>query len=125
MRLCRSSLFESRSDDVLGVTNGFWRNSKIEDVGAVRSAVEEDARRVAGATSVCVIGGGAAGCSAAFNIKTKFPEKQVHILNLKAALRPGFIIDPLCKLIRLIFSTAAVSRCQRTIRRFAAPSFVD
>jgi NADH dehydrogenase FAD-containing subunit len=73
-----------------GVSNGFWRNAKIEDLGAVRASIADDARRVAHAKSVCVVGGGAASCSTAYNIKKRYPDKQVDFFFTRELPLPAY-----------------------------------
>lgn len=62
-----------------GVSNGFWRRPVLQTADEVAAAVREAHERVAAAESVMVIGGGAAAVSAAFNISTTWPDKQVDL----------------------------------------------
>ncbi len=73
-----------------GVSNGFWRNAKIEDLNEVRASIEDDALRVARAKSVCVVGGGAASCSTAYNIKKRYPDKEVDFFYSRELPLPAY-----------------------------------
>jgi NADH dehydrogenase FAD-containing subunit len=93
VELSDGSRVRERFDALLiasGVSNGFWRNAKIEDLGAVRASIADDARRVAHAKSVCVVGGGAASCSTAYNIKKRFPDKQVDFFFTRELPLPAY-----------------------------------
>ncbi|CAN5168786.1 FAD-dependent oxidoreductase [soil metagenome] len=62
-----------------GVANGFWRRPDLqtsEDVGGELRAAHE---RLAAATSVAVIGGGAAAVSSALNVALTWPQTRVHL----------------------------------------------
>lgn len=62
-----------------GVTNGFWRQSVLQSVEEVEASLQSAHDRVAGASSVAVIGGGAAAVSSALNLARTWPEKQVDL----------------------------------------------
>jgi NADH dehydrogenase FAD-containing subunit len=62
-----------------GVTNGFWRNPRLqsaEDVDADLGAMHD---RLAAAARVAMVGGGTAAVSSAFNIATRWPAKRVDL----------------------------------------------
>ncbi len=73
----------AESYDVLvistGVTNGFWRRPDLETEADVSTALQTAHARLADASSVAVIGGGAAAVSSAFNVATTWPDKQVDL----------------------------------------------
>ena len=56
-----------------GVTNGFWRTAAVEDAAAIDRRIDADAERLAKASRVAVLGGGATGVSAASNLKDDWP----------------------------------------------------
>lgn len=62
-----------------GVGNGFWRRPDLQTADEVDAGIAEVHHRLAGADTVMVIGGGAAAVSAALNIKTTWPTKQVDL----------------------------------------------
>lgn len=62
-----------------GVTNGFWRNDAVEDLAAVEAGVDRVAARIEAAGTVAVVGGGATGVSAAYNLARRRPDKEVHL----------------------------------------------
>lgn len=62
-----------------GVTNGFWRDPALADDATVSDSLAQTHDRLAAATSVMVIGGGAAAVSAAFNVASRWPDKQVDL----------------------------------------------
>jgi len=51
-----------------GVSNGFWRDDRIEDLDSVEGRIDESARRLADARTIAVVGGGATGVSVADNL---------------------------------------------------------
>ncbi len=62
-----------------GVSNGFWRNDAVEDLATVEDAVDRVAARIAAAGTVAVVGGGATGVSAAYNLARRRPDQEVHL----------------------------------------------
>lgn len=51
-----------------GVSNGFWRDDRVEDLDAVEARIADSARRLADARTIAVVGGGATGVSVADNL---------------------------------------------------------
>jgi NADH dehydrogenase FAD-containing subunit len=62
-----------------GVVNGFWRRPGLQSREEVDAALAGAHERLAVAGSVAVIGGGAAAVSAATNLATVWPDKQVDL----------------------------------------------
>ena len=62
-----------------GVSNGFWRRPDLQSVGEVDADLRAAHERLAAAGSVIVIGGGAAAVSAALNVATSWPDKNVDL----------------------------------------------
>jgi apoptosis-inducing factor 2 len=62
-----------------GVRNGFWRRPDLESTAQIGDALRTTHARVAQASSVVVIGGGAAAVGCAFSIATTWPDKQVDL----------------------------------------------
>lgn len=51
-----------------GVSNGFWRHDRVEDLAALDSALADVNRTLESAASIAVVGGGATGVSVADNL---------------------------------------------------------
>ena len=62
-----------------GVSNGFWRNRRLQSMEEVMGDIREISGRLARADTIAVIGGGASGVNAAANLKEANPGKQVHL----------------------------------------------
>ncbi len=62
-----------------GVTNGFWRTTALQSRAEIDAEVRSHHQILADATSVMVIGGGAAAVSAAANVQTRWPQKKVDL----------------------------------------------
>jgi len=62
-----------------GVTNGFWRDPRLQTRAAIDAAIREHHQTVADASSVIVIGSGAAAVSTAANLRTTWPRKTVDL----------------------------------------------
>lgn len=61
-----------------GVSNGFWRDDRVEDLDATRLRIAESAERLAGAHTIAVIGGGATAVSVADNM-SRHSDASVHL----------------------------------------------
>jgi len=62
-----------------GVTNGFWRRAVLQSPDDVHQGLREAHDRLSAATSVAVIGGGAAAVSSAANLAARWPDKHVGL----------------------------------------------
>ncbi len=62
-----------------GVTNGFWRDARLEDMDSVNRRIDRDAEQLAAARRIAVLGGGATGVSSASNLKERYPATEVHL----------------------------------------------
>jgi NADH dehydrogenase FAD-containing subunit len=62
-----------------GVTNGFWRRPTVQTADEVDAALLADHARIAGASSIAVVGGGAAAVGTAANVAARWPDKQVDL----------------------------------------------
>jgi NADH dehydrogenase FAD-containing subunit len=62
-----------------GVANGFWRQPTLQSAAEIGADLQAAHGRLAGATSVIVVGGGAAAVSSAFNLATTWPTKRVDL----------------------------------------------
>ena len=73
-----------------GVTNGFWRNNKLESLQSIQAGLHNAAATLASASSVAVIGGGATGVSVSSNLKEQHPNKEVHFFYSQSQVLPGY-----------------------------------
>ncbi|MEO3759627.1 FAD-dependent oxidoreductase [Mycobacterium sp. B14F4] len=62
-----------------GVTNGFWRQPRLQSAEEIAADLGQAHRRLAAAPSVTVIGGGAAAVSSAANVAKTWPDKRVEL----------------------------------------------
>jgi NADH dehydrogenase FAD-containing subunit len=62
-----------------GVTNGFWRKPHLQSHEEIDADIQAQHQRITDATSVAVIGGGAAAVNAAANIRIRWPHKKVDL----------------------------------------------
>ncbi len=62
-----------------GISNGFWRRPTVESAAEVSSGIDAAHRRLAGASSIAVIGGGAAAVGTAWNAARVWPGKRVDL----------------------------------------------
>ena len=61
-----------------GVSNGFWRDDRVEAADDVAARIEESARHLAEARTIAVVGGGATGVSVAANL-ARAGHTDVHL----------------------------------------------
>jgi NADH dehydrogenase FAD-containing subunit len=62
-----------------GVTNGFWRRPHLQSADEIDADLQAVHRRLAGAHSIAVIGGGAAAVSAAANLAAALPGAEIGL----------------------------------------------
>ena len=62
-----------------GVTNGFWRRPHLQSAAEIDADLQAVHRRLAGAHSIAVIGGGAAAVSAAANLAAALPGAEIGL----------------------------------------------
>lgn len=62
-----------------GVANGFWRQPSLQSADDVAADLAGAHARLAAATSVAVVGAGAAAVSSAANLAAAFPDKRVDL----------------------------------------------
>ena len=68
-----------------GVTNGFWRQPKLQSSAEVDADLRTVHEQLEAASSVAVVGGGTAAVSSAFNIATRWPGKRVALTSRTTA----------------------------------------
>lgn len=83
-----------------GVTNGFWRNDQVEDLAGVEAGLDRVAAQVDAAATVAVVGGGATGVSAAYNLGRRHPDKAVHLFFAQDEPLPDYHPDARRRLSR-------------------------
>lgn len=62
-----------------GTSNGFWRQPHLESTEDIQDALDVRHLELAKASSVAIVGGGAAAVSSAWNIADRWPDKQVNL----------------------------------------------
>jgi NADH dehydrogenase FAD-containing subunit len=62
-----------------GVTNGFWRQPHLQSAAEVEADLMAIHDQLDTATSIAIVGGGAAAVSSALNLATRWPEKRVDL----------------------------------------------
>jgi NADH dehydrogenase FAD-containing subunit len=62
-----------------GVTNGFWRQAHLQSADEVEADLLAIHDQLDKASSVAIVGGGAAAVSSALNLATRWPEKRVDL----------------------------------------------
>ena len=73
-----------------GVSNGFWRDDRLDTDHVVESRLASQCAAVNAASSIAVVGAGPSGTSAAFNLKRAHPKKSVAIFFPGQELLPGY-----------------------------------
>lgn len=75
-----------------GVSNGFWRNDRVEDPATIDAALADVNAALASARTIAVVGGGATGVSVADNL-ARTGTAQVHLFHGGDEPLPGFHPD--------------------------------
>lgn len=70
-----------------GVSNGFWRHDRVEDLETVASQIETSTRVLDSAEVIAVVGGGATGVSVADNL-ARHRTSQIHLFHPGDELLP-------------------------------------
>jgi NADH dehydrogenase FAD-containing subunit len=73
-----------------GVTNGFWRQDRVETMDQIEAGLASVAAQIAAAPTVAVVGGGPTGVSSAYNLARQHPDKAVHLFHSGAEPLPGY-----------------------------------
>jgi NADH dehydrogenase FAD-containing subunit len=73
-----------------GVTNGFWREPSLEDLGTINGRIDRDAEQLRRARTVAVVGAGATGVGVASNLKEESPGTDVHLFFSQSQPLPGY-----------------------------------
>lgn len=63
-----------------GVSNGFWRHDRVENLAMVDSQIDESVRLLESAKVIAVVGGGATGVSVADNL-ARTGSREVHLFH--------------------------------------------
>ena len=119
-----------------GVSNGFWRHDRLEDLAAIDSSMAAVNEQLADASIIAVVGGGATGVSVADNLARRgdatvhlfhsgteplpdfHPDVRRWILRRLAADGVEVQLDRHTRLLRLaLFERAAVKLRQNVVRR--------
>ena len=62
-----------------GVTNGFWRRPHLQSTSEVDADLQAAHETLDAASTIAIVGGGAAAVSSALNLATRWPEKRVDL----------------------------------------------
>ncbi len=73
-----------------GVTNGFWRHDRVEDLDAIEADLGAVTSQLDAARSLAIVGGGATGVSAAASLARRHPDQQVHLFFGPDEPLPGY-----------------------------------
>ena len=73
-----------------GVSNGFWRDDRVETAASIERRLSAQVASVEAAGSIAVVGGGPCGTSTAFNLKRAYPEKKVTLYVSGLLPLPGY-----------------------------------
>jgi len=73
-----------------GISNGFWRTACVETTGGVEADLERQKSTIVSAKRVAVMGGGPSGTSVAFNVASRFPDKDVTLFFSGEDVLPGY-----------------------------------
>ena len=73
-----------------GISNGFWRNARVEAAEDIESDLERQTSTIASAKRVAVMGGGPSGTSVAYNVASRFPDKDVTLFFSGDDVLPGY-----------------------------------
>lgn len=73
-----------------GVSNGFWRTNQLEHIEDLDQNIARNAKTLADANRVAVVGGGATGVSVSANLATQYPEKEIHLFYSQKQPLPGY-----------------------------------
>ena len=90
-----------------GVTNGFWRQDRVETIDQVEEGLTSVAAQIDAASTMAVVGGGATGVSAAANLARRHPGKAIHLFYAQDQPLPGYHPKVRCALVREL-ATAGV-----------------
>ncbi|MFM8972866.1 MAG: FAD-dependent oxidoreductase, partial [Actinomycetota bacterium] len=71
-----------------GVSNGFWRHDRVEDLATIEAGLAEVAAELAAAPTIAVVGGGATGVSVADNL-ARAGRAEVHLFHGGEQPLPG------------------------------------
>lgn len=62
-----------------GVSNGFWRHDRVEDLATIEAGLRSVDEELLAASSIAIVGGGPTGASAAVGLARSHPDKDVHL----------------------------------------------
>ena len=90
-----------------GVTNGFWRHDRVEDLAAIDESMSAVNRQLSAASTIAVVGGGATGVSVADNLARR-GGAQVHLFISGEQPLPDFHPDVRSWIMRRLQSDGVV-----------------
>lgn len=90
-----------------GVSNGFWRHDRVEDLPSIDTALGAVNEQLAAASAIAVVGGGATGVSVADNLARR-GGAQVHLFHSGEEPLPGFHPDVRRWIVRRLASDGVI-----------------
>jgi apoptosis-inducing factor 2 len=90
-----------------GVSNGFWRHDRVEDLTMIDTSLAEVNARLSSASTIAVVGGGATGVSVADNLARR-GGAQVHLFHSGDEPLPGFHPDVRSWIVRRLASDGVI-----------------
>lgn len=90
-----------------GVSNGFWRHDRLEDLHSIDISLTAVNQQLAAASTIAVVGGGATGVSVADNLARR-GGAQVHLFHSGEEPLPGFHPDVRRWIVRRLASDGVV-----------------
>tara|TARA_R110002073_G_scaffold102918_8_gene233355 strand:+ start:6910 stop:8013 length:1104 start_codon:yes stop_codon:yes gene_type:complete len=73
-----------------GVSNGFWRNSALEDMDTINRSIDTASQQLLQAQTLAIVGGGATGVSVATNLAARHRDKAIHFFFSEPQPLPGY-----------------------------------
>lgn len=73
-----------------GVSNGFWRHDRVEDLDAIDAGLRSVDEQLGAARTIAIVGGGPTGVSSAANLARRHPGKDVHLFFAPELPLPGY-----------------------------------
>ena len=61
-----------------GVSNGFWRDAKVEADANLKKNLHDYSQKFKAAQHIAIVGGGPSGASCAYQLKTTYPDKRIQ-----------------------------------------------
>ena len=73
-----------------GVTNGFWRDDRVQDLDLIDKEFKSHRARIRRAKTIAIVGGGATGTSVAANLAVRYKKKNINFFHSGDLPLPGY-----------------------------------